>query len=243
VSKSRFQSVLIALSLAAGLGTANIAQAGLYKGIFDPTLFMGFAYIDVPLACQSTGTGWIDTSSCGGVDFVSATVTPQGTVPAGQDQNDEIAFGFVADGVTGLWWDNGVLAGIDTGIVGVDSTVIGPGFSDADLPFGNSNGYYLQFSSGHAGNPEIGTDPSVLLFECLQQEEDAPTYFHTSSLRFPTFSSVHESCTEPQGCNFSQIGDPATQDPFVPVPEPGSLALVLGAVTAGLLARRRMAKA
>lgn len=236
MAKSRLQSVLIALSFVAGLGTCNFAQAGLYKGIFDPTLFMGFAFIDVPLACQSTGTGWIDTSTCGGVDFVSATVTPQGTVPAGQDQNDEIAFGFVADGVTGLWWDNGVLAGIDTGIVGVDSTVIGPGFSDPDLPFGNPNGYYLQFSSGHAGNPEIGTDPGVLLFECLQgvEEDSRPSFFN------PT---TYSHCTEPQGCTFSQIGDPATQDPFVPVPEPGSLALVLGAVTAGLLARRRMAKA
>lgn len=231
MSKSKVKSVLLALSLAGGVGIAGVAQAGLYKGIFDPTLFQGFAYIDVPLACQSAGTGWIDTSTCGGVDFVSATVTPQGTVPAGQDQNDQIAFGFVADGVTGLWWDNGVLAGIDTGIVGVDATVIGPGFSDPDLPFGNPNGYYLQFSSGHAGNPEIGVDPSVLLFECLQGiEED-----------FVPLSFSH--CPEPQACTFSQIGDPATQDPFVPVPEPGSIALVLGALGAALLARRRMAKA
>ena len=76
----------------------------------------------------------------------------------------------------------------------------------------------------------------MLLFECLQgvEEDSRPSFFN------PT---TYSHCTEPQGCTFSQIGDPATQDPFVPVPEPGSLALVLGAVTAGLLARRRMAKA
>jgi hypothetical protein len=104
-------------------------------------------------------------------------------------------------------------------LTAIDTVLIGPQQSGPtpggyfDL-FGPSNDFAIQFLSNHA-NPE--PRPIANLFNCTD------------------------------GCGPNQLlpvgKDPARQQAFVQVPEPASLGLVLGALGAGWLARRRKAKA
>jgi hypothetical protein len=96
-------------------------------------------------------------------------------------------------------------------LTGIDSFDIGPaGPSDGPF-FTNLNGYQVSFASGHFNNIATGSPQAFLL-----------------------------------ACNFGcdggqQVGDPAVVHPFVAVsvPEPGSIALILGGLAAVWLTRRR----
>jgi hypothetical protein len=98
-------------------------------------------------------------------------------------------------------------------LTGIDSSVLGPAAPNGT--FSNPGGYGIQFVSGQA--PEGTGSPRVNLFTCA------------------LFGDViSETCSIT-----SVVGDPATQEPFVRVPEPGSLALLLAALGAGWLALRK----
>ena len=96
-------------------------------------------------------------------------------------------------------------------LTGIDSFSIGPAGPSGGSFFTNVNGYQISFASGHFNNIATG-NPQAFLFAC-------------------NF-----------GCDGGQqVGDPAVVHPFVAVsvPEPGSIALLLGGLAAGWFTRQR----
>jgi len=95
-------------------------------------------------------------------------------------------------------------------LTGVDSSDIGPAGPSGGSFFTNANGYVIDFVSGHFNNVDTGS-PQAFLFACGF------------------------------GCDGRQaVGDPAVVHPFVEVtvPEPGSIALILGGIGAAWFTRR-----
>lgn len=211
-------------TLLAGLVLAGGAHATLFQGHFDPPFYNGDARFDVAPNCINTDPGENFTfpdNTCGSVDFVFATVEHDG------DPSNVIHFDTPqSDVVRALRWFNGVLIGVTTDPVDIFSNPIGPS-SSIDGTFWNTSPnfppYYLQFSSG--GNltelrtfAQLDNTPSpgtVQLFSC-------PDGFSTCQAVDPN-------------------GGPAIQQPFVRVPEPGSIALIGGALLAAWARRRRRA--
>lgn len=194
-------------------------QAAAYQGRFDPIEFQGIATFEIPDTCV-TFTGFIDagSSGCGIVDFLNADVENHGAPPV----TGTIHFGPQADVGTQLQWFEGQLVGIDTDFIGPAN---GTGI------FSNPDGYLLRFQVGDI----FCTDCDLRVASSLAaQSLDALDYTPGTVLLF--------ACGF--GCDGKeQVGDPAIQDPFVRLaPEPGSLALIGGALVAGWATRRRRSR-
>ena len=99
-------------------------------------------------------------------------------------------------------------------LMAIDSSLLGPAAPNGT--FSNPGGYGIQFVSGQA--PEGTGDPRVNLFTCALIISDDVII---------------------NGCATTSLLDTASQHPFVRVPEPGSLALLLAALGAGWLTMRR----
>jgi hypothetical protein len=200
----------------------GMASGAIYRQHIDPPIFFGDGLFDVAPSCIQSGTIWeaagTDPGECGAVDILSllivANANPANTItfapPTLQD-----------DFVTGLYWVNGILTGIDT------VTLHSVGQTGA---FSNSSGYDLIYASGHVGNPVEGSSPIATL-SCTP----VITTFSTSYHHYPP--PVGD--TDPGLCNALSNGGPARQEPAVLVPEPASVALIFAALGAGWLTRRR----
>jgi hypothetical protein len=208
-------------------GTA--AHAGFYPGHVDPggngsdiPGFTADVVFDIPDSCiHFDGAGWDATnqnsatfgSGCGVASVVSGTVYLYSNTP-GATPTGPILDSFALDPldpwpVIGVYSVNGALEGIDTDPMGA-YTPTGPYSSDQ---------FWLQFVSGFC---QIG---------CT-----APGGFGD-----PAYLSVNDidNFGPPGTVIFGSQCDSATNC-FVPsVPEPGTLALLFGAVGGGWLARRR----
>jgi hypothetical protein len=205
----------------------SAAHAGFYPGHVDPggngsdiPGFTADVVFDIPDSCFTfEGAGWKATnqnvgSGCGDATVVSGTVylysnTP-GATPTGPIL-DSFSLGPLDPWpVLGVYSVNGALEGIDTDPMGAYTTS-GPYSSDQ---------FWLQFVSGFC---QVG---------CT-----APGGFGD-----PAYLSVNniDNFGPPGTVIFGGRCDSATNCVVVPsVPEPGTLALLFGALGGGWLARRR----
>ncbi len=128
-------------------------------------------------------------------------------------------------------------------VIGANVALLGPKFPGAlaITPITSGAGFYLQIGLGLNGgdvdNSAGGAEPFPFVFadELMEVEE------LTAARAAPFLEStlVNTSCSD-SGCVPNPLGGrsgPATVT-FTQVPEPGSLALVLGAIAAGWAARR-----
>jgi hypothetical protein len=154
---------------------------------------------------------FVPVSSCAPIDLISAVVTNVPSPPV----TDQISFGFAPGVVKGVYWDPlGQLAGVD----------MYPPVGPSSLPttgtwFGGSTRYYLDFFSGK--DPTIKPPSPLPVGVSLYQR---------------ICSTDLEFC----GPSATPAGT-ATLVTFRRVPEPGVLALMIVALAAGALVRRRPA--
>jgi hypothetical protein len=227
----------VALSVLAALGGAGTAHATLVVGVFDPNFggllsganFSGTATFTIAQSClDNLGLGLDPTrgvfiyssnqcnGQAAGMSFVSADVNFTGT-PSGQ-----VHFGPQSNAILGMYVFNHQVIGVQSQWIGPSNALTG-GYK-FDLLFGQPS---PMVDLGEGLNPSQGDND--------HDYDDMPaSAFQTTSMRLDgTYGGV--VCPGDPQC----VSKPATTR-FVP--EPGSMALVLGALTAGWLAaapRRR----
>jgi hypothetical protein len=203
-------------------GTA--AHAGFYPGHVDPggngTDIPGFTadvVFDIPDSCFTfDGAGWKATnqnvvSGCGVATLVSGTVYLYSTSPA-----DPPSPGIVLDQFSLANFDLLGIYSINGALEGVDSDPMGPEPGSSTY---SSDLFWLQFVSGFC-----------------QTGCTAPGGFGD-----PAYLSVNniDNFGPPGTVTFGTQCDSATNCFVNPTPEPGTLALLFGALGGGWLARRR----
>lgn len=213
-SAATFRRFSVALLVAVGCATwAGSASAGIYRGGFDPVApaLEGFVDISLPNSCLSSATGFDFLSAGTGVGDCGQVDVLDATV----NSPSAITFGLTSNVVTGLWWHSGTLEAITTSSLINPSTLVGPSTTPT--------GYFLSFGATLSGDV---LTTSVKLYQ--QVCSCSYDYWDEEGDGGPV-------------CALQQVGDPANQLGFVRVPEPGSLALVLGALAIGGLVLRRRA--
>ena len=208
---------------------AVLANAGNIRGNWDPdfggsftgTGFLGEVVFFVPDLCltgaPSTTVRIFDADGCssGGMSLVSANVSLY-DFPDTSLILSTIAFAPPVqspDPVQAIVVEYSPL-GVGK-VIGLDTDLIGPEFSGVSPPTA-PDVLYLQFSSGWGDNPPPG-----------------------AYLLAATCSDGLSGCEEDINIDPSNPGEVT----YTPAPEPGSLALLLGALGAGWVVRRRTASA
>lgn len=207
-----------------GLGlltSGGPATGAIYRQVIDPAIYFGVGLFEVDAGCIPTIGGLQfttpDTGSggCGIVDIIDLLLQgnnpPSGTILfAGPQPTNPIP-----DAVTGLLWFDQTLVGIDT------IQLFGSGTGD----FSNPGGYSLQYFAGPHVSPTNETFNPTAVLSCQSSD------FSIGTL---------EVVPDPGQClALASGGGIATQEAATLVPEPGVLALLLGALSAGWFARRR----
>jgi hypothetical protein len=238
------------LTAAAGLGMVGSAQAALVTGRFDPDFggalsgysFEGTATFSISDDClKLSGSGFMTASySCksgqtnAGMSFVGATVTFY-TTGNPSDILGTLNFGSSSNTILGMFLDGGQ-------VIGVQSLAIGPQSSSGNGNNGQSLASNLGLTSPQFdlvfGLTSLTTKQSKVAGEAafgpeLPSDGDLdditdPGVFQQTTL----LVSDTRKCTTASAC----VSAPART---TYVPEPGSLALVVGALAAAGMVRRR----
>jgi hypothetical protein len=198
------------MAAAASLALASPAQAGFIGTSFDPTFFSGMATFFLPDVPACTGLGDGFHTVNGGSDPCTGVVLLNASVSVADGGGTaHLSLPPPTPGSTDV---TGIV--IDTGapqlVVGVNTVLIQI-FDDSCSGDLCLYDWWIGWDSGLPGGEFL--DNSVVLFR--------------------------QFC--PDGCSGdrTQFGDPATDVKFFVAPEPGSLALLAGALGIGWLVRRR----
>ena len=228
MSSMKLRSLLASVLLAAGLMTAAAtSSAAIYRGSWDPSFgspypdlgYRGFADFFVPDECLATD-GWVSDVDCD-ASLLAATVELYDFSVGPDPIEDVVVFApppVVPDPVLGVFIQSGALMGVDT-------SIFGPQFGSASAYSGN---LWLEFVSGQM--------PIFTLLDTVTTLDVVPNgaFLHAC---LPDDSEA-SLCPEPE----VRTTNPGTVT-FQRVPEPGSIALVFGALAAGWAARRSIRKA
>lgn len=227
MSSMKLRSLLGSILLGAGLMmAAATSSAAIFRGSWDPSFgspypdlgYRGFADFFVPDECLATD-GWVSVLDCD-ASLLAATVELY-DFSAGPDPIEDVAvFPVVPDPLLGVFIQSGQLMGVDT-------SIFGPQIGGPVITSAYSGNVWLEFVSGQM-------PPPILLLETV----DTPA---------PTTGAFLHACLPDEGeASLCPEPEVRTTNPgvvtFQRIPEPGSLALIFGALGAGWIARRSIRK-
>lgn len=231
MSKSSSQLFLRGTVALTFLAISLVAQAATYRGSWDPPYgstypnlgFAGEGVFFVPDSCLAL-TGFIfdsDPCSNGGMSLVSAKVNFYDIADSGTILDTLIFAPPVpaSDPVIGVFVQGNEVTGVDTNVFGPQAS---------SLAIANFDSFYLQFMSGNM--------PIFLLVDTLLVTDTGAFIYPEATFCQPNSDLCY------QAPDFSKVSLPGDVT-YARVPEPGSLALILGALGMGYLARRRKAAA
>ncbi len=230
MSSMKLRSLLGSILLgAAPMSAAATSSAAIFRGSWDPDFgppydglgYRGFADFLVPDECLD-GTGWFADGSCGDMSLLAATVELyDATLGSNAPTIDTVVFAppaIVPDPVLGVFIQGNQ-------VVGADTSIFGPQIGS--LPPIYSGRLWLEFVSGEM-------PPPILTLSIV----DTPTVDRGAFLwACDNFIDETRVCESPQ----VRTTNPGVVT-FQRIPEPGSLALIFGALAAGWLARRSIGK-
>ncbi|MDE2080682.1 MAG: hypothetical protein KGI90_04955, partial [Burkholderiales bacterium] len=232
------------LALAAGLGAVGSAQGALVTGRLDPlfgsvltgTSFAGTATFSIADACLSllpanVGAFIYQSYNCGGggsgMSFLGAQVNF--STPSPSPLIGSVTFAPDAPGsssILGMYVKDGQVLGIQSSanpLIGTSTSLGGYSFY---LLFGTTNPV-IGTGENHPPGPESSNDGDL---------DDQPLADLQQSRLFVAGETLCTGNAASTGCASSSSNVAATT---FETPEPGSLALALGALTLGLVVRRR----
>lgn len=239
MSSMKLRSLLGPVLLGAGLMTAAAtSSAAIYRGNWDPSFgapypdlgFRGFVDLLVPDECLDGDpiSQWFADGSCGDMSLLAATVELyDANLGPSAPTIDTVVFAPPAvdpDPVLGVFIQFDANTGRNE-VVGADTSIFGPQFGSGP---GYSGNLWLEFVSGQM--------PIFTLLDTVTTLDAVPNgaFLHAC---LPDDSEA-SLCPEPE----VRTTNPGTVT-FQRVPEPGSIALVFGALAAGWAARRSIRKA
>lgn len=213
MTSMNLRRTLVGAAVAAALGVAGEpAQAAPYKGIFDPIDFSGEYIVDVSPSCLAQSNGWYANTGICSASLVSAWALVDSSSPE-PTYMGTLTFAPPAVSSPGQLFGLYVYGGE------IDS------FDTARLP--------------HVGaDPATGDDWEIKFTSGMMPPPPCDLYCDIGGLAAaavidPTQKGVYLYANRVLIDRADYIGR------AVPVPEPGSLALLLGALGGGWLARRR----
>jgi hypothetical protein len=219
-----------AVTLALGL-PAGPAGAVVYSSVFDPVDFEGVATFDVSQGCLDAGPGSVvnDGSTCT-VIWLGATITLKDPPATPLTFSYDPAFLPSPTAVDDIWVESGEL-------VGVNSSIIGPVIIVGD-PHPDFNGpWWIEFEftpasafsafslDGPIGSGAFGLGTVNLFTGSCDSGGD----FYVDSVDGPFCTRNDDPTSVADVQSFARVA----------IPEPGTLGLLLGALAAGGIARRR----
>jgi len=240
---SQFRKVLRNTTIGAvvALGASGAAQAALVVGVFDPAFgailsgvnYSGTAQFTIAQSCLNNSladaqgvfiySGNTCSGNAAGMSFLGADVS---FTDNGGNAIGSLHFGSVANSIIGMFVQDHAVVGVQSQLIGgALGVAVSGGVLNGDrfqLVFGQTNPVN---DPGEIGEPERGDGDN-------DYDDKMASYFTATHLILVGGPSCGRSC--PSVSN-------AAATTFVP--EPGTLALVLGALGAGWLTRGKKRRA
>jgi hypothetical protein len=242
---SRFRKVLCRTALGAlvALGANGAAQATLVVGVFDPAFgaalsgvnYSGTASFNIAQSClnnslaDAQGVFIYSVNTCSGnatlMSFQGADVA---FTDGGGNTIGSLHFNAIGGAIIGMFVQNHSVVGVQSELIGPATVMSGLLSGDQfELVFGQTNPVH---DPGETGEPERGDGDH-------DYDDQMASYFTATHLILVGGSA----CTQP-GVTCPSLSNAAATR-FAAVPEPGTLALVLGALGAGWLTRAKKRRA